>query len=276
VLSERLIEQCVARIRLDAPDAVAVFLVGSQLRGDAGPFSDVDFDVVVPDGPRDEGLGWFEDHDGRLVHISLWVRDAAQWLDDQHQAQGWAFGLPCVDLLHLCWVADETWRGRLDRRALTHPADTPELGHFIGDLAKMANARQVADEESLRLAAHDLALSIPSLLQPLNAVPAVTSRRAALRAALDVAVAPPGYRGDLLTCLGLTGTPTTSVDIDAAAARLATGVIDLLQAHAASYAALLPTDLLTCLTDGTLHRYVAHLLPGPDTPRIVRASQATT
>ena len=68
VLSERMVEQCVARIRHDVPDAVAVFLVGSQLRGDAGPFSDIDFDVVVPDGPRDDGPGWFDDHDGRQVH----------------------------------------------------------------------------------------------------------------------------------------------------------------------------------------------------------------
>jgi hypothetical protein len=275
VLSERVVERYVARIRHDVPDAVAVFLVGSQLRGDAGPFSDIDFDVVVPDGPRDDGPGWFDDHDGRQVHISVWVRDAEQWLDDQHQAQGWAFGLPCADVLRLCWVADETWRTRLDRTALTHPADPPELGHFIGDLAKMANARQVADELALRLAAHDVALSIPSLLQPLNAGPAVTSRRAALRAALDVAVAPPGYRGDLLTCLGLTGAPTTAGDVTAAAARLATGVIDLLETHADVYAALLPADLLACLTDGTLHRYVAHLLPGPETPRIARASEVT-
>jgi hypothetical protein len=46
----------------------------------------------------------------------------------------------------------------------------------------------------------------------------------------------------------------------------------LLQAHAAAYAA----DLLTSPTDGTLDRYVAHLLPGPDTSRIVQTSQATT
>ena len=159
---------------------------------------------------------------------------------------------------------------------MTHPAGTPELGHFIGDLAKLANARQAADELALRLAAHDLALSIPSLLQPLNPGPAVTSRRAALRAALDMAIAPPGYRGDLLTCLGMTGAPTTTGDIDAAAARLAIGVIDLLRAHVTAYAALLPADLLTSLTDGTLDRYAAHLLPGPDAPRIVRAWQATT
>jgi phosphoribosyl-AMP cyclohydrolase len=139
----------------------------------------------------------------------------------------------------------------------------------------MANAGQDADERALRLAAHDVALSIPSLLQPLNAGPAVTSRRAALRAALDVAVAPPGYRGDLLTCLGMTGAFTTAGDVTAAVARLATGVIGLLEANAALYAALLPADLLACLTDGTLHRYVAHLLPSPDAPRIVRASDAT-
>ena len=51
---DALVERSVARLRREVPDAVAVYLGGSRLRGEAGPYSDVDFDVLVPQGPRDE------------------------------------------------------------------------------------------------------------------------------------------------------------------------------------------------------------------------------
>ena len=53
-----LVGEWVARLRREVPDAVAVFLTGSQLRGDAGSYSDIDFDILVADGPRDEWPGF--------------------------------------------------------------------------------------------------------------------------------------------------------------------------------------------------------------------------
>jgi predicted nucleotidyltransferase len=257
MVSAELVERCVARVRQEVPDAVAVFLAGSQVRGEAGPFSDVDFDVIVPEGPRDEYPAWFDRDGGKLVRVSLWIRDVDQWLGDEANPQSWAYWLTCTDVLRLCWVADESWRARLARSELTHPAGEPELDHFIGDLGKVANAYLAGDELALRLAAQDLARSAPSLLAPLNPGPPVGSRYAALRAALDVDIAPGGYRADLLTCLGLTGGPTTVEDVHTAATRLATGVVDLLETHASGYAALLPADLAGCLTDGSLRRYIS-------------------
>ena len=54
MIGEEFIQRWVRRLRREVPDGVAVFLGGSYVRGDAGPSSDVDFDVLVADGPRDE------------------------------------------------------------------------------------------------------------------------------------------------------------------------------------------------------------------------------
>jgi hypothetical protein len=254
-----LVEESVARIRREIPEAVAVFLGGSVVRGDPGPFSDVDFDVVVPDGPRDDYPEWIVPYRGRLVVVSLWIRDVDRWLWDAEQAQDWAFRLRCADPLQLCWVA-ESWRSRLERTHLTHPAGEPEFGHFLGELGKVANAYHGNDELGLRLAAHELAVSCPSLLQPLNPSPPATSRREAIETALAVPVAPAGYRADLMTCLGLSGLPTTVEDIYAAATRLASGVVDLLESNAAAYAGLPHADWVSWVRDGSLRAYLNQLL----------------
>jgi predicted nucleotidyltransferase len=247
-----LVERSVARVRREEPDAVAMFLCGSRVRGEAGLFSDFDFDVLVPKGPRDRAMEWF---DGP-VRVSAWVRDIDLWLAERDVPQEWAFHLPCEDLLRLCWSASDEWRERLDRKALPHRAGTPELDHLIGDAAKVANARRAGDELGLRLAAQDLARSCPALLHPVNKVSPVHSRRAALRAATEMAVAPPTYQEDLLACLGLTAGPTTAAQVYTAAGRIALGVLDILAAHDATYAPLLPADLLADLRAGVLRSFV--------------------
>jgi phosphoribosyl-AMP cyclohydrolase len=258
-----LVARCVERIRRQCPDAVAVLFGGSRLRGEAGPFSDVDFDVIVPAGPREDELGWFETVAGRLVRVSVWLRDADRYLADEAEPQDWAFGLPCVDPYLLCWAADEHWKSVVDRPAPPRPAGPPELGHLVGDLAKVGNARVAGDPLALRLAAQDLGRAVLSMLLPLNVVAPVTGRYAALRAAAGLAVAPPGYRDDLLTCLGLADEPADVDGVHAAAARLAIGVLDLAAARVDAYAGLLPADQLAGLRDGTLRRYAAQVVePG--------------
>ena len=185
MVGEEFIQRWVRRVRHQVPDGVAVFLVGSYARGDAGPHSDVDLDVLVAEGPRNEWPTWFDVDGGRLVCVSVWIRDVATWLASQQESQGWAFGLASVETVRLCWVADESWRARLERSQLAHPPGEPELDHLVGDLGKVANAWHRGDELGLRLAAQDLARSCPSLLWPLNPHPPVGSRHAALRAALD-------------------------------------------------------------------------------------------
>ncbi len=258
-----LVERCVARIRRQCPEAVAVLFGGSRLRGEAGPFSDVDFDVIVPAGPREDELGWFETVGGRLVRVSVWLRDADRFRAGGMEPQDWAFGLPCVDPYRLCWVADERWRSVVDRPAVPRPAGPPELGHLVGDLAKVGNARVAGDPLALRLAAQDLGRAALSMLVPLNDVAPVTGRYAALRAAAGLAVAPAGFRDDLLTCLGLADEPADVHGVHAAAVRLATGVLDLAAVRADSYAGLVPDDQLAGLRDGTLRRYAGQVVePG--------------
>lgn len=263
MVGEEFIERWVRRVRHEVPDGVAVFLVGSHARGDAGPHSDLDLDVLVAEGPRNEWPTWIHDQGPRLVSVSVWIRDVATWLASQHEPQDWAFGLPAVETVRLCWVADDSWRARLERSQLAHPPGEPELDHLVGDLGKVANAWHWGDELGLRLAAQDLARSCPSLLQPLNPHPAVGSRQAALLAALDFAVAPAGYRDDLLVCLGVAGRPTSAEEVHAAACRLATGVVELLESHADRFTPLLPQPLAASLTDGSLRRYVVQLARDP-------------
>jgi hypothetical protein len=172
-------------------------------------------------------------------------------------------GLPAVETVRLCWVADDSWRARLERSQLAHPPGEPELDHLVGDLGKVANAWRRGDELGLRLAAQDLARSCPSLLQPLNPHPPVGSRQAALLTALDFAVVPPGYHDDLVVCLGLAGRPTSAAEVHFAACRLATGVVELLGSHAGRFTRLLPRPLAASLTDGSLRRYVGQLVRNP-------------
>jgi Nucleotidyltransferase domain len=263
MVGEEFIQRWVRRLRYEVPDVVAVFLGGSHVRGDAGPYSDVDFDVLVAEGPRDEWPLWFDLEGQRLVRVEVWIRDVARWLASQRESQNWAFGLASAEPLRLCWVAGDSWRARLERPWLTHPDGEPELDHFVSDLGKVANARHRGDELALRLAAQDLARSCPALLRPVNPHPPVASRHAALLAALEAEVAPGGYRDDLLVCLGLSGRPTTPEEVHAAACRLATGVVELLASHASTFTQVLPPQLAASLTDGTLRRYVDQLAADP-------------
>jgi phosphoribosyl-AMP cyclohydrolase len=252
MIGEEFIQRWVRRLRREVPDGVAVFLGGSYVRGDAGPSSDVDFEVLVADGPRDEWPVWFDAEEDRLVRVDAWIRDVPRWLASQEEPQDWAFGLRSSEPLRLCWVADESWRARLDRSELEHPAGQPELEHFLGDLGKVANAHRRGDELGLRLAAQDLARSCPALLRPVNPDPnpPVGSRHAALLAALEVDVAPPGYRDDLLVCLGLAGRPSSAEEVHAAACRLATGAMELVKSHVDTFTRLLPPQLSAALADG--------------------------
>jgi hypothetical protein len=168
---EEFIQRWVRRVRREVPDGVAVFLVGSYARGDAGPHSDLDLDVLIAGGPRNQWPTWLDVEGQRLVCVSVWIRDVAIWLASQQQPQDWAFGLPAVETVRLCWVADDSWRARLDRSQLAHPPGEPELDHLVGELGKVANAWRRGDELGLRLAAQDLARSCPGLLQPLNRTP---------------------------------------------------------------------------------------------------------
>lgn len=229
MLSDEFISGWVERFRREVPDAVGILLGGSQLHGDAGPYSDVDFDIVVPGGPRDEWPSWLDIDGDRVVRVSTWIRDA-----------------------------DDSWRERLERPLITHPAGEPEIDHFEGEAGKVANAWHAGDELALRLAAQDLAHSVLSVLAPLNPRPPVRSRRAALSTVLGYDVVPDRYRDDILSCLGLAGA-ADAAGVHAAACRLTRGTLDLLDAHSSMFITL-SLQGSAPLRDGSLRRCVEYAL----------------
>jgi hypothetical protein len=259
VFSDELVDRWTARLRHEVPEAVAIFVGGSYLRGDAGPDSDVDFDVVVANGPRDEWPTWFDGSEGRLVRISAWVRDVDAWLATEDEPQDWAFFLAAADPMRLCWAADDRWRERLDRTQMIHPPGPPEVDHFEGEVGKVTNAFRAGDDVGLRLAAQDLARSVVSMLQPLNVHRPATSRREALRVLLDFEVVPSGYRNDMLACLGLLDAAGAS-EVHVAACRLARGTMEIVQTNAPTLAALVPADAAESIRDGSLRRYINQII----------------
>ncbi|KAB1908869.1 phosphoribosyl-AMP cyclohydrolase, partial [Micromonospora sp. AMSO31t] len=289
-----------ARLRqaADRP-AVGIMLRGSHARRAATEHSDVDVDVLVaaddertgpaaPDcgaagparpgtddtetraaGPAYNGTpyaarrAYLAEFDGRLVHVSVAARDVRSWVNRLGQPADWAFGLPVTAPARLLWAAPE-WRRRIDLPVLCQPADEPRLEELIATLGKVAGARWAGDPVGVRLAAADLARLCPSVLRLANPSVRVVSRRAALAAALDLPVAPPGYRDDMLLCLGLR--PGGTAEVGAAAGRLVTGTVPLVRPYAGEIAAVGGSDLAAALVDGRLDRYLGQLTRALDRP----------
>ncbi len=252
------IEAWSERLRTEIPETAAVLLKGSHATGSAGRWSDVDFDVLVdrPE-PVEEYLAWLVDGpDGQIVHVSVAVADIRSWLQAGNEPASWAFGFPAREMTTLLWTRDDAPRARLDHAHRDHPAADPELEDFIEELGKALNAHLRGDALSCRIACQELANLCPALLVPLNALARPATRPAALRAALDLAIAPAGYRDDMLLCLGLSGQESTADEVLAAAERLVSGTLSLLRERIDRVAHLLPADLAGYLADGTLERYL--------------------
>lgn len=94
----------------------------------------------------------------------------------------------------------------------------------------------------------------PALLAPLNASTQPGTRPKALKAALDLTVAPDGYHDDMLLCLGLNGQASTVDDALAAGPRLVQGTLALLEANADVMCPLLAPHWPELVTSGRLRR----------------------
>lgn len=257
---QQFINDWAVRLRQEIPDAVVVLLKGSHARDESGPFSDLDFDVIVDREPTREYLAWFaETGSGHLRHISVAVQDIDGWLADAGKSVSWAYGLPAAETTRLLWASSESIRQQFDRPARLHPPEEPELEDAIEAWGKVCNALVRDDDMAMRLAAAKLARLCPGLLRPLNPEVLPSNRREAMHAILGLPVAPEGYRDDLLVCMGLSGSATSMSGLHDAARRLTFGIIALLRDHADTFAVLLPADLFGYLCDGTLERYIRQI-----------------
>jgi aminoglycoside 4'-adenylyltransferase len=264
-LDEGFIAGWVDRLRQSIPGAVAVVLKGSYVRGNAGPWSDVDFDVLVFDEDIDhEYLTWIvDDGSGRLVHVSVAVERIDDWVRGFREVASWSFGFPSREVTRLMWLGRPSLRAELDRPGREHPGGEPELEDFIEELGKARNARLREDELSLRLAVQEIAQLCPTLLAPLNEPVSPGTRPEALKAALDLAVVPDGYRDDMLLCLGLSGEATTVAEVLDAGTRLVFGTLALLEANADRFSPLIAPYLPDQLVSGLLRTYLEQDTPPP-------------
>lgn len=235
---------------------VGIVLRGSHARRAATAHSDVDLDVLVGGAPYAARRAYLDESAGQVTHVSVAARDIRSWVHRLGEPADWAFGLPVTAPARLLW-ADPHWRPRIDLPVLCQPAEPPRLEEMIATLGKAAAARAASDRLGVRLAVADLARLCPSVLRPANPSVRVHSRRAAFAAALELPVAPPGYRTDMLLCLGLR--PGATGQLWAAAVRLVAGTLPLIRPYAEEIADTAGADLAAALVDGRLDRYVAQL-----------------
>jgi phosphoribosyl-AMP cyclohydrolase len=249
VLENSLVSDWTERLRQE-PSAAAVLLVGSHARGVAGPYSDLDLTLLTKEVPADRYRAIFvEQAEDQLLHVSVLAMQWEEWVAMYRKPASWSFSLPAARAVRVLW-ADDAVRSQLAGVAGTNPAGPIELEDFVECACKVKNAHAAGDELALRLAAQDLARLCPSVLQPINTVPEVRTRPEALRVALDLAVAPAGYREDMLVCLGLTGRQISTDRVRESALHLAVGVVDLLAAYGGE------PQLPLYLRDGRLRRYL--------------------
>lgn len=258
MIDEQFIARWAERLAAEIPGALAVLLKGSYARGDAGFWSDVDFDVLVDDTEiAAPYLTWFDDTDERIVHVSVAVEHLDAWLENFNEPAEWAIGFAARPVTKLVWVSRPSLATELDRPWRTHPAGEPELEDFIESLGKARNAMARGDELSVRLALRDVGQLAPTLLAPLNGEQYATTNPHALRLALDLEVAPPGYRDDLLALLGFDGQPHSATNLLAIGEHLVSGMLTLLTGYVDILAPLLAPHLDTALRDGTLQTFLA-------------------
>ena len=261
VVTTRAIERALR----DYPDIRAILLKGSHVRGDAGPFSDIDLDLLVDDLDDSAYAAWFDREAGQWHHVSVAIHSWDAWWEDAAEPVEWAMGLAALEVFHLCWARDASDAARFARPGIVHPAAGPELEDCFSDLGKAANALLRGDDLGARLAAQGVGRLCPTVLAVLNPgfpTTPVTSPRAALDAVLAFPVAPTGYREDLLCCLGLSNTAPTMEEVVEAAWRLVTGTIALLEAQFSGEDPTNPVfelGLDTALANRTLRAYVQQI-----------------
>lgn len=196
------IEDFAVRLREEYLETVAIVLKGSHARGEANPWSDVDFDVLVSSPDVEEYRTWIVPADERLVHISAAVESLDAWLADANEPSAWSLGFPTVETTKLLWAIDDAHRQLLDHPHRSHPAHEIEIEDSMEALGKMRNAHARGDVMGLYRNANKLATLIPTMLVPINPEATVSNSRQAIDAVLNLQNVPEHFANDWLTCMG--------------------------------------------------------------------------
>jgi hypothetical protein len=248
-----LVARAVARLRELEPAAIAVLVCGSYAKGTADELSDLDLTAIV-EGDGERYRTWFQEREGkRPLHVSAGVRTVERWLARREQEPAtWWLGLPLAEPARYAWASDHA-RARLgEDPSIHHPAGPPELEDFFEFSVKVKRAADMGDRLGLRVWALAAAELAPRLLLPLNEPVLVTGRRAAVEAALALALAPKHYAEDLRICLGLV--PANDDELAISALRLGRELLAFLREHKPDVDP--QPDLVRYLADGTLERHL--------------------
>ena len=239
------------RLRDEYPHAVAIILKGSHARGEARPWSDVDFDVLVSTQAVEEYRTWIEPVGERLVHISAAVETLDAWIDDGDAASSWSLGFPTIETTKLLWAIDEEHRKLLDQPYQLHPAHEVEIEDTMEALSKMRNALDRGDHIAVYRNANKLATLIPTMLVPINPTRSVANSRQAIEAVLALENVPTGFAQDWLYCMGYVDSRTPEATLETAA-RMFAGVLAMLPVDAK----VVGEDFARLISDGTLMAYL--------------------
>lgn len=224
---QEFIQNFVIRLRQDYPDAAAVVLKGSHARGQAKPWSDIDFDVLLSTPNVEEYRTWIEPVGERLVHISAAVETLDAWLDDANEPSSWSLGFPTIETTKLLWAVDDEYRELLDHPYQTHPPHEIEIEDTMEALGKMRNALNRGDVPGVYRNANKLATLLPTMLVPINPPTPVSNSREAIDAVVALTNVPEGFVEDWLSCMGYVDSRTPESTLEAAT-RLFIGTLHLL------------------------------------------------
>lgn len=241
----------VDRLKTEYQDAVAIVLKGSHARGEAKPWSDIDFDILVST-PNGEGYRtWIEPVCDRLVHISAAVESLDAWIADAAVPSSWSLGFPTVETTKLLWAIDDEHRNLLDHPYQTHPPQEIEIEDTMEALGKMRNALGRGDVIGVYRNANKLATLLPTMLVQINPPKSVSNSREAIEAVLALTNVPEGFAKDWLTCMGYVDTRTPETTLDAAT-RLFTGTLALLPPDPN----IVGADFESLVRDGVIEAYL--------------------
>lgn len=232
-------------MREDEPDAIGVFVFGSYAQGTAEQSSDLDLQIVTLAARRIPYRTWFVGD----VHVSAGAKSTDELRRLRSIPAGWSLGFAVEGPASGCGRPRRPSRPSATRRASrirraspgSRTSSSGARRRSVPRIRSRFASRRTGWQRRRRCCCSDL-----------NAPLTVRNRVEAVRAALELAVAPDGWSDDLATLLALA--PADAARLRQAAERLARGVLALLRERAPDVDP--QPELGRYLIDGTLERHL--------------------